>query len=638
MPAQEYNEIGRGCRQKKSAAPRPGCPALLAAGAAAVGRLPAFGAWWNQDDWGLLARAAGVIPAAEVPVRWLSRIAYWSAMSPLAGLDPHPYTATRLVLFGLAAAGAGPPGRPPRPAAAPATGRRTAPGRARRSPSRRCTGRPASRTCWRSPPAIWACERWLAGGPARAAGRRRPGPGSPSRARRPSSGLPLLWAAWHLVRPPAGGRRRGRPSRPWSWSSCCWAPRAARLAGLRGFAGGDTDPYARGGPLAALANLGLYGWYLLSPGPIYAANVAPWMGAGRLDAVAGRDGVERRWPGAAAGALPAFATAGAVAGDRAGPAAGAPPRPVPRPRVGRLRRPRRRRSGAPAAGASRSAVIGRAGGGGRRLGRAGACACASTGVTPTVCPPIRWSGARRSPTRRPCTCGPRARRCRPAPAWSCCNRPPPRRRPRWPTDLGENWVTGSLLHRSLEGPLGPAPAPRAPTCRWPGPTAWPARRRPRWSWSMPARSSPSWGPTPQALLYLTLTDVGPRPLRPRAPPPGARRRAERPDRRLLLRPRRDGGRASTACARTTMRSWPSSRPAAREGHPRWEIEADQAALPRSVRGGARRHQATRRPSTKHDCLTATFDAVPGPRLLPRQRTAPQVRIATTSRSAPPPVC
>ncbi len=104
MPAQEYNENRReaGEEFRGTAA---WLPALLAAGAATVGRLPAFGAWWNQDDWGLLARATGLIPAAEVPVRWLSRTAYWAVMSPLAGLDPHPYTSTRLVLFGLAAAG-----------------------------------------------------------------------------------------------------------------------------------------------------------------------------------------------------------------------------------------------------------------------------------------------------------------------------------------------------------------------------------------------------------------------------------------------------------------------------------------------------------------------------------------------------
>ncbi len=77
----------------------------LVALTAILGRLPALGAYWNQDDWGLLAAASGLSDAASPAVRWLSRTLYWDAMWPLAGLDPVPYAWTRLALHALAAAG-----------------------------------------------------------------------------------------------------------------------------------------------------------------------------------------------------------------------------------------------------------------------------------------------------------------------------------------------------------------------------------------------------------------------------------------------------------------------------------------------------------------------------------------------------
>jgi hypothetical protein len=65
-----------------------------------MGYLPVLGTWWSQDDWGLLARAAGLLPQQGWPARWLSQTAYWSLLYPLAHLDPDPYTWTRLLLHG----------------------------------------------------------------------------------------------------------------------------------------------------------------------------------------------------------------------------------------------------------------------------------------------------------------------------------------------------------------------------------------------------------------------------------------------------------------------------------------------------------------------------------------------------------
>ncbi len=73
--------------------------------AAVLGHLPVLGAWWCRDDWGLLARAAGVIDGpAGMPARWLSQQFYWLATWPLFGLDPLPHAWIRLLLHGASAA------------------------------------------------------------------------------------------------------------------------------------------------------------------------------------------------------------------------------------------------------------------------------------------------------------------------------------------------------------------------------------------------------------------------------------------------------------------------------------------------------------------------------------------------------
>ncbi len=70
---------------------------LLTAFAAVLGHLPVLGSWWNRDDWGLLARASGLIEA-DGPARLLSQDWYWRALWPVFGLDPTPWAVTRLLL------------------------------------------------------------------------------------------------------------------------------------------------------------------------------------------------------------------------------------------------------------------------------------------------------------------------------------------------------------------------------------------------------------------------------------------------------------------------------------------------------------------------------------------------------------
>ncbi len=74
--------------------------------AAVSGRMPALGAWWNLDDWGQLARAAGLDAGAAAsgwPARLLSQHIYWDLTWPLFGLNSDAHALLRLALHGLAA-------------------------------------------------------------------------------------------------------------------------------------------------------------------------------------------------------------------------------------------------------------------------------------------------------------------------------------------------------------------------------------------------------------------------------------------------------------------------------------------------------------------------------------------------------
>jgi hypothetical protein len=68
------------------------------------GHLPALGTYWNEDDWGLLGRAAGLIERSQLSARLLSQDWYWRLAYPLFGIAPDPYAWTRLFLHGGSAA------------------------------------------------------------------------------------------------------------------------------------------------------------------------------------------------------------------------------------------------------------------------------------------------------------------------------------------------------------------------------------------------------------------------------------------------------------------------------------------------------------------------------------------------------
>lgn len=258
-------------------------PEIAAFVAAVIGHLPALGAWWNLDDWGQLARAAGLEQApGGWPARWLSQHAYWDLTWPLFGLDSDAHAVLRLILHGLAAvlvvriawrAGLG-------------------------SLSRSLAGLIFAASPLAFTPLYWASgiqellaavfalaavERWLA---------------APQRGRRQlvwatgftvlsllskesGIGLPLFFlaCAWSGV----GVRQEDKA---FAWAMIMFQLLAAVAAGvlvLDHFATGAGEPYATGGLAVVLLNLGAFGWWLISPGPILAARISVMMaGAGGL--------------------------------------------------------------------------------------------------------------------------------------------------------------------------------------------------------------------------------------------------------------------------------------------------------------------------------------------------------------------
>lgn len=249
--------------------------ALGAMAAAAVARLPALGAWWNQDDWGLLARAAGLATVPEWPIRWLSQVAYWQVFWPLAGLDPMPYAASRLVMHALAAGGVV----------------RLA-GRLDLVRSQQwlaglimaATPLAFSALYWAAGVqdllavvcVVWSLERWLAPGRGNRLLAAALAAGAVT-AKETAVGLPLL-LIWLLIRESSRPTDRHRLA-AWSLVAVTAVAAAANAwLALRFFSTAANEPYAIGGVGTVANNFGLYGLWLLSPGPRYQTN--PGLAAG----------------------------------------------------------------------------------------------------------------------------------------------------------------------------------------------------------------------------------------------------------------------------------------------------------------------------------------------------------------------
>jgi hypothetical protein len=245
-----------------------------------VGRLPALGAYWNQDDWGLLGRAAGLIPAdsGDLPVRMLSQKLYWILTWPLFHLDPTPHALIRLALHGLGAVlvqrigrrcGLGPVG-------ALVAGLLFAASPVAFTPLYWAAGIQEVLAVFF---ALVAVERWMAGGRRNILWAMAAAVAS-ILSKEAGLGLPVFFTIllWTGVGVPL-------KDKAFAWAMCLLLLLVAVIEGvlvLNHFGTAAGEPYSTGGPLLAIANLGAFGWWLATPGPQFTGKLAWSMAGGGL--------------------------------------------------------------------------------------------------------------------------------------------------------------------------------------------------------------------------------------------------------------------------------------------------------------------------------------------------------------------
>jgi len=253
--------------------------------AAVVGHLPALGAWWNLDDWGQLARSAGLDTGDlghGIPARWLSQHLYWDLTWPLFGLNSDAHAILRLILHGMAAI------------LVVRIARRSGLGPL----SRLLAGLVFAASPLAFTPLYWASgiqellaavfalaavNCWLAG---TEGGRSRLAWATllailSLLSKESGLGLPLLFLVFVWLK--LGVRLEDRL---FAWAMIMFLLPVAIAEGVlvnNHFITTSGAAYATGGPLLMLGNLGACGWWLMSPGPILASRIMPWMtGAGDL--------------------------------------------------------------------------------------------------------------------------------------------------------------------------------------------------------------------------------------------------------------------------------------------------------------------------------------------------------------------
>lgn len=260
-------------------------PALAAFLAAVLGHVPLLGAWWCRDDWGLLARAAGLIDKPHgLPARWLSQHAYWQLTWPLFGLNPAPHAVVRLLLHGLASLLVARLARRGglRPAGALLAGLVFAGSPLAFLPLYWAAG---IQELLAAALALLAIDRWLAAGAAPMPGPNAAGAGV--RTWRDGSG-PLVAAALAglgallakesalglglllggLLLGGAGPRGRQRGTAAAIIGLLLAGAVGAAWLSTRLFDTGAGSAYQTGGPLTFVPNVGVFGHWLVDPGPV----------------------------------------------------------------------------------------------------------------------------------------------------------------------------------------------------------------------------------------------------------------------------------------------------------------------------------------------------------------------------------
>ncbi len=238
--------------------------------AAVLARLPALGSWWCLDDWGQLAHGAGVLATQEaLHARWLSQHLFWSLTWPLFGLHPWPYALLRISLHGIAAVSV------VRIARHVGVGRGGA----------LVAGLLFAASPFSFTPVYWASgiqellagtlallavERWLAPGRTGVVLPVVLGLGS-ILSKESALGLAVLWGLHTIWR--RGHDDRKQRSR---WLAVVVLLPAGVVEAIlvgRHFATGQGEPYATGGVFVVLGNLGKFGWWLLTQGPVFTGQV-----------------------------------------------------------------------------------------------------------------------------------------------------------------------------------------------------------------------------------------------------------------------------------------------------------------------------------------------------------------------------
>ena len=245
--------------------------------AAVIGRMPAMGAWWNLDDWGQLGRAAGMVGLADgagFPARWLSQHLWWDLTWPLFGLNSDAHAVARLVLHGLSAvlvtrigARAG-LGVLPRLLA----GLLFAASPLAFTPLYWASGIQELLAAFF---ALLAVERWLAAGTAESGNRRTLLVACLAAilsmlAKEAGLGLPLLFLVMMWL-----GIGVRLEDKAFAWAMVMFMLMAAVAEGvlvMNHFAADPSGTYGTGGIQRGMINVCVYGWWLMSPGPILASQ------------------------------------------------------------------------------------------------------------------------------------------------------------------------------------------------------------------------------------------------------------------------------------------------------------------------------------------------------------------------------
>lgn len=238
---------------------------------AVLAHLPALKSYWCLDDWGQLGRAAGVLPSPHgMPARWLSQHAWWSMTWPVFGANAVAHAWLRVLLHAIAAGFVA----------------RIAFRCGLNTTAQFAAGALFAATPIAFTPVFWASgiqellggtlaliavERWLSGGRTSVLVAAVCTLGS-ILSKESGLALPVYFLA-SLIVPRGADRRDAKLKWVLSLSLLSIACVEANLV-LGHFATGAKDHYAVGGPLVVIGNLGKFGWWLPTPGPVFTGQVA----------------------------------------------------------------------------------------------------------------------------------------------------------------------------------------------------------------------------------------------------------------------------------------------------------------------------------------------------------------------------